>query len=78
MLRCTVGDETGISNAFLPDAAEIQKDASVVLFRAQGAVVKEHIELQLERGGRVEKARRIVGEVKDDYDLSFKAWVPME
>ena len=78
MLRCRVADETGVSNAFLPDNNDIQVDSSVVLFKAQASVVKEHIELQLERGGRVEKARRRIEKESEDYDLSFKAWVPME
>ena len=73
MLRCQIADETGVSNAFLPDHNDIQVDGSVVLFKAQAAVVKEHIEIQLERGGRVEKARKRVEKVNDDYDLSFKA-----
>ena len=78
MLRCEVGDETGVSKAFLPDVNDVQIDDSVVLFKAQGAVMKEHIELQLGRGGRVEKARKRVEKVNDEFDLSFKAWVPMD
>ena len=78
MLRCEVGDETGVSKAFLPDVNEVQVDESIVLFKAQGSVVKEHIELQLERGGRIDKARRRVDKVNDEFSLSFKAWVPMD
>lgn len=78
MLRCVLGDETGVVNAFLTDSPEIQVDASIVLFNATAAVTKEHIELQLERNvGRVDKARRKVEKVNESFDLSEKAWVPM-
>ena len=35
MLRCQVGDETGISNAYIPEFKDVEVDASVVLFKAK-------------------------------------------
>lgn len=57
-LRCVIGDETGISNAFLPDIEPIAEGEYIVLFNARSEVVKEHIEIQLDRRGRPEKSRR--------------------
>jgi hypothetical protein len=48
----TIGDNTGISNAFLYDSEDLVSGESIVLFNAKAEVVKEHIEIQLERGGR--------------------------
>jgi len=47
----------------------------VVVFRAESAVVKEHIELQLLPRGKVEKARRTVNDVNSSNDISAKEWV---
>lgn len=57
-LRCVIGDDSGISNAFLFENSVIQEGESIVLFNAKSEVVKEHIEIQLERRGRVDVARR--------------------
>ena len=73
-----IGDDTGISNAFLPDYESVAEGEYVVLFNARSEVVKEHIEIQLDRRGRVEKSRREVAKVNEEFNLSQKAWVPIE
>ena len=35
MSRCQIGDETGVSNAYISDNKEVEVDASVVLFNAK-------------------------------------------
>lgn len=77
-LRCVIGDETGVSNAFLPESEYVYEGESIVLFNARSEVVKEHIEIQLDRRGRIEKSRRDVARVSEEFNLSLKAWVPME
>jgi hypothetical protein len=77
-LRCVIGDDSGISNAFLPDYEQIVEGDYVVLFNARSEVVKEHIEIQLDRRGRAEKSRKEVSKVNEDFNLSQKAWVPIE
>jgi hypothetical protein len=77
-VRCVIGDETGITNAFLPESEYLHEGEYIVLFNARSEVVKEHIEIQLDRKGRIEKSRRDVKNVKEDYNLSQKAWVPIE
>lgn len=77
-LRCVLGDETGTSNAFLPENENLYDGESVVLFNARSEVVKEHIEIQLDRKGGIEKSRREVTKVNDGFNLSQKAWVPIE
>lgn len=42
-LRCVIGDDSGISNAFLFENSVIQEGESIVLFNAKSEVVKEHI-----------------------------------
>ena len=56
MLRCVVGDETGLVRAFLNDSPALRVGKSVALFDCEARVVKEHIELQCR--GRIEAARR--------------------
>lgn len=74
-----IGDSTGIANAFLPSKIDIKEGDSIVLFNAKAEVVKEHIEIQLEfNGGRIELSRRPVDRVSEEFNLSSKAWVPME
>ena len=73
-----VGDPTGISNAFLPDRIELREGDSIVLFGAKAEVVKEHIEVQLAERGRLEIARKAVEKVSEEFNLSSKAWVPIE
>lgn len=77
--RCVVGDSTGIANAFLPNKIELREDDHIVLFNVKAEVVQEHIELQLEyKGGNMALSRRPVDQVSEEFNLSSKAWVPME
>lgn len=43
MIRCVVGDSTGVVNAFFPDSEHLTKGNSVAIFGAEGKVVREHI-----------------------------------
>lgn len=58
--RIVLGDETGTVRAFLFLNEHIRVGESIVLFRAEARVVKEHIEVQVPREGRVDVARRRV------------------
>lgn len=78
MLRCTLGDDTGLVRAFLPDEAALRVGKSVVLFDCEARVVKEHIEVQLSRNGRIDAARREVERVNEKFNLSDKSWVPVQ
>jgi hypothetical protein len=73
-----LGDSTGISNAFIPAKIDIRSGDSIVLFNAVSKVVNEHIEIQLSRYGRVEISRRPVDKISEDFNLSNKAWIPVE
>ena len=73
-----IGDSTGISNAFLPSKIDMREGDSIVLFNAKAEVVKEHIEIQLDYQGRIDESRRQVDRVSEEFNLSSKAWVPME
>jgi hypothetical protein len=77
-LRCVIGDETGVANAFLFESEYLHEGEYIVLFNARSEVVKEHIEIQLDRRGRIEKSRREVPRVNEEFNLSLKAWVPIE
>jgi hypothetical protein len=47
-----------------------------VIFRAEARVVKEHIEIQLMKGGRVEESRnKKIKDIDESVDISAKAWV---
>jgi hypothetical protein len=48
-LRCQLGDDTGVVNAFLPESEHIIVGKTVALFGAEAKVVKEHIEIQRAR-----------------------------
>ena len=74
-MRLVLGDETGTVKAFMFQDEFLEEGNTVVLFKASAPVNKEHIEVQLPRGGRVEKARREVREVNKKYDVSAKEWV---
>ena len=51
----------------------------MALFNVRAEVVSEHIEVQLDfNGGRMELARRPVDRVSEEFNLSAKAWVPIE
>jgi hypothetical protein len=41
-------------------------------------VVKEHIEIQLPERGRVELSKRPVEKISEEFNLSSKAWVPIQ
>ena len=75
MLRCTLGDETGLVRAFLQDAPALRVGKSVVLFDCEARVNKEHIELQSR--GKIDAARKEVEKVNDNFNLSDKSWVPV-
>jgi len=51
--RVILGDETGKVKGFFFENEAIKERNTVVIFRAEAAVVKEHIEIQLPRGGRI-------------------------
>ena len=71
-----MGDETGIVKAFLWANSEALKvDSTIVIFKAEASVVKEHIEIQLMERGKVDTARREVREVNKSVDISAKEWV---
>ena len=58
---------------------DVREGDSIVLFNAKAEVVNEHIEIQLDyNGGRMETARRPVEKISEEFDLSSKAWVPIE
>lgn len=48
------------------------------MFNALAEVVKEHIEIQLAEGGKIDLSRRPVEKVSEEFNLSSKAWVPIE
>ena len=74
--RVVLGDETGIVKAFLFNDESIKEGSTVVVFKAEAAVVKEHIEIQLMKGGRVEESRsKKINEVDETVNISAKAWV---
>ena len=74
-----IGDSTGTAKAFLPDKIDVKEGDSLVLFNAKAEVVSEHIEIQLDyNGGRIEPSRRPIDRVNEEFDLSGKAWVPIE
>ena len=70
-----LGDETAIIRAFLFADGRIQVGESVALIGAEARVVKEHIEIQVPREGKVCNARRKVEEVNETIDISAKEWV---
>ena len=73
--RVVVGDETGVARGFFFDSDELTVGNTVALFNLEAAVVREHIELQVMRRGRVERARREVREVNESNDISAKEWI---
>lgn len=76
-VRVVLGDETGKVKGFLYENEALKEGNTVVIFRAEASVVKEHIEIQLPtRGGKVEESRtRKINEVDETVDISEKAWV---
>lgn len=57
-VRVVLGDETGKVKGFFYENEALKEGNTVVIFRAEAAVVKEHIEIQLPpRAGRVEESK---------------------
>jgi hypothetical protein len=52
-VRVVFGDETGKVKGFVFANEALKEGNTVVIFRAEAAVVKEHIELQIPKGGRI-------------------------
>ena len=73
--RVVLGDETAIVRAFLFENEHIKVGETVVLFSAEARVVKEHIEIQVPKEGKVDRARRAVEDVNESVDISAKEWV---
>lgn len=61
--------------AFLWNNPALEEGKTVVLFKAESAVVKEHIEILLMERGKVDEARREVRDVDKSNDVSAKEWV---
>lgn len=75
-VRVIFGDETGKVKGFFYENEAIKEGNTVVIFRAEASVVKEHIEIQLPKGGRVEESKnKKINEVDESVDISAKAWV---
>ena len=75
-VRVVLGDSTGIVKGFLYNDDSVKEGATVVLFKAEAAVVKEHIEIQMMKGGRVEESRsKKIQDVDESVNISAKAWV---
>lgn len=73
--RIVLGDETGIVRAFLFLDEHVRVNETIVLFGAESRVVKEHIEIQVPREGKVDRARRVIEEVDEKNDISAKEWI---
>lgn len=78
MLRCVIGDESAVVNAFLPADPEIGVGKTVSLINCEAKVTKEHIEVQVSRKGHVDQAKRKIARVNESYNVSEKSWVPVE
>lgn len=74
-VRCVLGDDTGTVNAFLQENELLAVGKTVALFGAEARVVNEHIEIQR---ARVETARNPIDKVNEKFNLSEKAWVPVD
>lgn len=51
-MRVVLGDETAIVKGFIFNDEWIKEGSTIVLFKASAVVQKEHIEIQLPRGGK--------------------------
>jgi len=67
--RVTLGDETGIVKAFMYYNDALKEGNTIVIFKGEASVVKEHIELQLMDRGKVDTARREVNDVNRNHDV---------
>jgi len=78
MLRCLIGDESAVVNAFLPADPEISVGGTVALMDCEAKVTKEHIEIQVSKKGHVDQAKKKISRVNENYNVSEKSWVPVE
>ena len=78
MVRCVLGDSTGIVNAFFPESEHLSTGNSVAIFGAEARVVREHIEVQIGPDGRINRARKEVSDVNESFNASSKSWVPVD
>lgn len=53
-VRVVLGDETGKVKGFFYENEALKEGNTIVIFRAEASVVKEHIEIQLPRNGKIE------------------------
>ena len=58
---------------FLDESVKVNE--TIVVFGAESRVVKEHIEIQVPREGKVDKARRAIEQVDEKNDISAKEWI---
>lgn len=70
-----MGDETAIIKAFVFVDEHVKVGESVVLFGAEAKVIKEHIEIQVPREGKIDRARRQVEKTNEEVDISAKEWI---
>lgn len=71
-----MGDETGVVKGFLYNNDNlIAEGVTLVIFKAESRVVKEHIEIQLMERGKVDIAKKEVRDVEKSVDISAKEWV---
>lgn len=74
-LRVIIGDDTGIAKGFFHENEAIQKNESIVIFKAEAKVVKGHIELQEQgRSTKIDISKKEVMEVNEKFDLSKTEW----
>lgn len=74
--RVVLGDETGTVKGFLFNGSGVLKEGvTIVLFKGEARVVKEHIEIQLMERGKIDIANREIKEVDKSIDISAKEWV---
>jgi hypothetical protein len=64
-----------VVRAFLWNHESLKEGNTVVLFKAESPVIKEHIEVQLMERGKVDVARREVRDVNRTNDVSAKEWI---
>ena len=54
MVRVQLGDETGVVKGFFYNSEDLSVGNTVALFNVEALVVKEHIEMQLMKRGRID------------------------
>ena len=75
-MRVVFGDETGKVKGFVFANEALKEGNTVVIFRAEATVVKEHIELQIPKGGRIQESKnKKITDVNETVYISAKAWV---